>query len=103
MRKCKDKRTYKDRPEYYIEQNRKKRIKVKQHCIEYKGGKCENCGYSKCTAALEFHHTDPSKKDFALSDAYRKSIVKINEELDKCKLLCVNCHREAHAELEKLT
>ena len=103
MRLCKDKRTYKDRPEYFKDQNRKKRIKTKLFCIDYKGGKCEKCGYSKCSSALDFHHINSLEKDFPISQAYRKSKVNLIKELDKCQLLCANCHRETHAELEKLT
>lgn len=40
---------------------------VKLKAIEYKGGKCQICGYNKCTGALEFHHLDPTKKDFNIS------------------------------------
>lgn len=35
--------------------------------IDYKGGKCSVCGYNKCRAALEFHHTNPNEKDFGIS------------------------------------
>ena len=69
---------------------------TKRLCIEYKGGKCEKCGYDKYDGALEFHHLDPSKKDFAISKKKAKSIDKLKPELDKCILLCSNCHRELH-------
>jgi hypothetical protein len=65
--------------------------------VEYKGGKCSSCGYNKCIAALEFHHLDPSKKDFSISSSGNtRSWNKVKEELDKCVLLCSNCHREVH-------
>lgn len=68
---------------------------VKQQCVDYKGGQCELCGYSTCIAAIDFHHKDPSKKDFNVS--CRKSLTKkVKEELDKCQILCSNCHRELH-------
>ena len=68
--------------------------------MEYKGGKCENCGYDRYIGALEFHHKDASKKDFTLSETKGyKFDQKIKDELDKCSLLCSNCHREKHAEL----
>jgi len=67
-------------------------------CINYKGGKCQNCGYNKYAGALDFHHRDPSKKDFAICKRLR--VAKLNDalkkELDKCDLLCANCHREEH-------
>jgi 5-methylcytosine-specific restriction endonuclease McrA len=80
-------------------QKRRRMLKLK--AIEYKGGQCELCGYNRCTQALEFHHTDPSEKEFGLG--YRgltRSWGKIKEELDKCQLLCSNCHREVHAAWE---
>lgn len=56
------------------------------------------CGYSRCQAALEFHHLDPSEKDFGLStNKTTKSLVKLIDELRKCILVCANCHREIHS------
>lgn len=49
------------------EATQKRRDKVKEMSIEYKGGKCSICGYNKCAGALEFHHLDPSQKDFGIS------------------------------------
>ena len=67
--------------------------------IEYKGGKCEKCGYSRCMEALEFHHCDPTQKDFSISSkGYTRSWDKVRSELDKCMMLCANCHREFHAQ-----
>ena len=37
--------------------------KLKEKCVEYGGGKCKICGYSKYFGALDFHHLDPSTKD----------------------------------------
>lgn len=75
------------------------RRKVKLQCIEYKGGKCERCGYNKCPAALEFHHLDPSEKDFGISsNGISRSFEKCKVEVDKCILVCSNCHAEIHHE-----
>lgn len=69
----------------------------KQKCISYKGGKCEVCGYSKSSWALEFHHKNSTEKDFSISSVKMKSFDDIIfKELDKCNLLCSNCHREQH-------
>ena len=69
--------------------------------IYYKGGQCQLCGYEKCLQALEFHHLESSCKDFGISDkGYTRSWKKIKEELDKCILLCANCHREVHSGLQ---
>ena len=75
----------------------KRRKKVKQLLVEYKGGKCERCGYDKCISALEFHHLDPSKKDFGISgNGNTLSIERMKKEADKCILVCSNCHKEIH-------
>jgi RecJ-like exonuclease len=72
---------------------------LKQKAIEYLGGKCVRCGYDKCPAALDFHHKDPSQKEFEISKVRSTSWNdEIKIELDKCDLLCANCHREAHWE-----
>lgn len=75
----------------------KRRRDFKQQCIDYKGNKCSICGYNKCMAALDFHHIDPTQKDFNISKARVCSPNdKIKLELDKCLLICSNCHRELH-------
>jgi ribosomal protein L30E len=81
---------------------RKRRRKVKQMAIDYMGGCCqvEGCGYNRCSTALEFHHKNPNEKDFGIGyKGYTRSWDKIKEELDKCVLVCSNCHREIHAGL----
>jgi hypothetical protein len=73
------------------------RRRRKLKAIEYKGGKCQICGYDKCASALHFHHTDPNEKDFGFSDkGIPRSWEKQKIELDKCILLCSNCHCEVH-------
>lgn len=75
----------------------KRRNKLKVLAVEYKGGKCQKCGYNKCIAALEFHHLDPTQKEFSIGNkGYTRSWDKIQQELDKCILVCANCHREIH-------
>ena len=77
------------------------RREVKRKLIEYKGGKCQVCGYNRCQEALEFHHLDPSQKDFTISGG-TKSFESLKPEVDKCILVCANCHREIHAGMIKL-
>lgn len=80
----------------------KRRQKIKEMAIEYKGGCCQKCGYNKCNSALEFHHLDPNEKDFLVSDkGHCRSWEKVKIELDKCILVCANCHREIHDENRK--
>jgi hypothetical protein len=80
------------------EQTVKRGRQLKLDCLDYKGGKCQKCGYNKCQASLEFHHRDPNEKDFPICQKYgcRKISDRIKRELDKCDLLCANCHREEH-------
>lgn len=69
----------------------------KQKGVDYLGGKCIKCGYNKCNAALDFHHVDSSDKEFNPAHLTRGSWNKLKIELDKCVLLCANCHREHHS------
>lgn len=76
----------------------RRRIKLKMKAVEYKGGKCEICGYKKCIDAFEFHHKDPGQKDFGIaSDGITLGWESVRKEIEKCMLLCANCHREIHA------
>lgn len=82
--------------------NRNNTASIKQECVTYKGGKCSKCGYNKSLAALDFHHLDPTKKDFTIAHKRGTAVNDtIRAELDKCILLCANCHRELH-ELEQI-
>jgi len=75
----------------------RRRDKIKSMSVEYLGGKCCKCGYKKCVAALDFHHLIGSDKDFGISDrGYTRSWERVKAELDKCILVCANCHREIH-------
>ena len=69
-------------------------------CVSYKGRKYEKCNYNKSISALEFHHLNPNQKEFTIS--HKRSYTfneDIKKELDKCTLLCANCHREEHDQL----
>lgn len=69
----------------------------KTKMVEYKGGKCIVCSYAKYYGTLEFHHLDPKEKDFNPSKfRFNTFDDKVKQELDKCVLLCANCHREVH-------
>ena len=75
-----------------IERGRLKKIAL----VEYKGGCCERCGYNKNYAAFDFHHINPETKDPAFRNIRYWSMERAKLELDKCLLLCANCHREEH-------
>ena len=98
-----DKRTYADRAQYLIQAVAKRRRKIKQMAIEYKGGKCQVCGYDKCNEALDFHHHNEGSKRFGIGQkGYTRSWETVKQELDYCYLLCANCHREVHAGIVQL-
>lgn len=77
-----------------------RRYKIKIKMIEYKGGKCQKCTDGNLDiSCYDFHHMDPSKKEFNLSGLNSAKINwdKVKKELDKCLLLCSNCHRTEHS------
>lgn len=76
----------------------RRRVKIK--LVEYKGGKCEICEYNKCISSLEFHHKNPEEKDFSISGKTH-SFDKLRNEVDKCILVCRNCHGEIHHKIEE--
>jgi hypothetical protein len=82
-----------------IDQDRK----LKKKLLEYKGGECKNCGYKKYDGALDFHHVDVNTKDFSIAVNRGKSIARLKEEVDKCIILCSNCHRIEHQRIRDET
>lgn len=74
------------------------RKKIKAEAVRYKGGQCVRCGYSKCLAALHFHHRNRAEKSFHMSLSQKTSLVSVRGELDKCDLVCANCHAEIEQE-----
>lgn len=98
-----DRRKYRDRREALIKAVAKRRRKVKLMAIEYKGGKCQLCNYNRCVGALELHHINKTDKDFGIGDkGYTRSWQLVKTELDKCILLCANCHREVESGISQL-
>lgn len=88
--KCKNK--------FYVDRRRRK---LKQKAVNYLGGICQICGYGDedihSLWALQFHHVNPEDKEFTIASSTR-SWEAIREELDKCMLVCSNCHAEIHHE-----
>lgn len=88
------------------ESKRKKQqnINFKRQCLEYKNQfSCSICGYDKNITALDFHHVESNTKDFTIASVKNLMINEhIKQELDKCQVLCANCHREVHS-LEEST
>ena len=82
-------------PNNYPKQKQRGLLRKIQLINEF-GGKCQECGYNKNIAALEFHHIDPNEKEFHLGNAKTTNLDKLLLEMDKCILVCANCHRELH-------
>ena len=80
-----------------IREYQKKRYEQRRKWIRnYKLSKgCKICGYNKCATALDFHHE--TGKEFDISVVYfYKNLDEVKKEIEKCIVLCANCHRELH-------
>lgn len=71
------------------------RFAKKMKCVELLGSKCEICGDNNIFH-LVFHHNDSELKEFHINNLLNSSLSDIKKELNKCKLLCANCHGELH-------
>lgn len=76
----------------------RRRRRVKKILVAEAGGQCVLCGYDRCLGALEFHHIDPTLKSFGIGGSgITRSIEALRKEIEKCVLLCANCHAEVGA------
>lgn len=92
------KKHYIDNKESYHIRNSKRRKTIKEFILKYKFKKvCIRCGFNKWWV-LHFHHLDANKKDFNISRSTTQcwSLDKISDEINKCELLCPNCHTLEH-------
>ena len=74
-------------------------LKIK--ALDYNGTSCVLCGETGCPDILDFHHLNPETKVFGISH-YRLFNEEFRKELDKCVVLCGNCHAEVHGGFAKL-
>ena len=95
-RECKNEYLNQSLQSYEAQQERGRIRKIQ--LIGLSGNRCGNCGYNKNFAALEFHHTDPATKSFQLDlrSLSNRRWEAILGEVEKCQLLCSNCHAELH-------
>lgn len=75
---------------------KKRWLQKKKDAVNYLGGKCKKCGYKRNLSALVFHHKNPSEKEYDWNKLRLLTSEKVKKELDKCELLCSNCHAELH-------
>lgn len=78
-------------------QNENGRLR-KRMAVEKFGGCCLHCKGVFPDCVFEFHHLDPSQKDENPSNTMSWSIERMWKELDKCVMLCANCHKIVHWE-----
>ena len=87
----------------YRKNKRDRRYKNKRQefLLEYKRTRaCEICDYNEHTEILVFHHKDPYTKEIGIAGT--NSLKRIKLEMEKCILLCPNCHRWLHYNEEEL-
>jgi hypothetical protein len=81
----------------------RRRRKMKETLIAEAGGRCAICGYNRHPAALQFHHLDPTLKEFGVSNrGVTRAIAIARLEAQKCVLLCATCHAEVEAGIASL-
>jgi hypothetical protein len=81
---------------FYRSYMRERHRSTKRKAIEYKGNQCADCKGTYHPSVYDFHHLDPTLKDFKPSDSLTRKWDKVKAELDKCVMLCANCHRLRH-------
>ena len=108
MDKIKRKKYLKDYSKEYRKKHRERlKEKYKKRYYKYKkllnrfklSKGCSICGYTKCGEALEFHHLNPDEKEFSVANIYNVNKQKLKKEIAKCIVVCANCHREIHREI----
>ena len=103
-KKCsyKNRRKHKDensRKEANKERYKQKRRDLKDRIVRERGGKCEKCGGEYPSYVYDFHHIDPLTKSHNPAVFFRNNTIdKLYEELEKCIMVCANCHRTIHWE-----
>ncbi|QXL90328.1 hypothetical protein [Salmonella phage NINP13076] len=84
-----------------MKNNEKEVLKCKKLLLDFKSSGCILCG-EKEPVALDLHHIDESTKDANVSDLMRRGTKRLIDEMNKCVVLCANCHRKVHAGILEL-
>lgn len=89
---------------YFFTNERRKKVTAsrKEFLLQYKGYKCQHCHNKFPEICYDFHHIDPKEKEFQFNQLNSYSMQKLIKEVDKCILLCSNCHRIEHQRLRYL-
>lgn len=88
----------KKKRETLLEYQRNRRTERRAYMDELKSKPCMDCGGEFPPICMDFDHRPGTDKQFNLADAYNHSIDEIHLEIDKCDLVCSNCHRIRTAE-----
>lgn len=85
-----------------MEQKKRYLRNQKLRAMQHKGGKCVQCGYSdlRYPGTFAFHHVVPEEKEHTVSQIFGHKWETVVKELDKCVMLCLNCHAKVHTEDE---
>lgn len=80
----------------HIDENRRRDLQRRQAYRDLKAGKCTDCGVSYPPYVMDFDHREPVKKSFNITTgaSMRMGIARLLREIEKCDLVCSNCHRE---------
>ena len=87
--------------ERITQRDREKIQKRRLDAIARLGGKCNMCGNSFPSYVYDFHHKDPTQKDFTIGENMGVAFDRFYAEVDKCELLCSNCHRIKHYKIKE--
>jgi hypothetical protein len=80
--------------EQYFARNKKKKLEMREWLDEIKSKPCMDCGISYPPYVMDFDHRDPELKVSEITRVVRKGSWKqLQDEVDKCDLVCSNCHR----------
>lgn len=103
--KAYNKQYYHNNPEQKEKRKQRERLRCEKNRLIYKEWKatlsCKFCS-EKESCCLDFHHLDPSKKDFEIGRIHSKNLDYIKKEASKCIVVCSNCHRKIHAGIIQL-
>ena len=88
---------YRNNKEIYLNHQRERSKKLKQWWLDFKSKlSCTECGENH-PSCLDFHHKNKDDKKYSIGRMVsRYSKISMMEEIEKCKILCSNCHRKLH-------
>ena len=90
--------TIKYAEKYSIRNNKRRSLHLEQLNEYKKSLQCVVCGENE-SVCLEFHHVDPTQKEFTIGSSMQRNWDSIKKEIEKCVCLCANCHKKVHANL----